>query len=348
MQSQLIKHTGQFLRKWFFLVLLEALASYGIGLIGEKLAHEFLQDAFRTLTQNDQASLPGHSALLPAYFGGLLMFGVFLFLVVASMLVDMKGAILQEVRGDDISDPSFLERTFFPYDPVKELTTQLLAKDLKATVDYFGSITHVPAWRWFGGDNYFTILFRQVQELVDRKAMQSSITGGIVSTESSANLEIFRIVVWPRRWFYKRQSIALLRMLFFLEKEFKIPLRTFLLTHRRFQQLIGKLPDELRAQVKAKNQFWVCRRNYDGHIALRMVWGEKHGLRRQESPHTMEAQEDCDRHKQTLDFLRNAALSLDDVLGRLGIDGMHVDKDVILNLKTKLDENDHKTIPPFP
>lgn len=230
------------------------------------------------------------------------------------------------------------------WDPVDEKTVGYLKVQLPDAKADFGAITHVPAKKWFAGENYLTILLLQVKALVDRNHPKLPLPalGTAVPVQVVANpLEIFRIIVWPKRKFTAPQSIALLRLLYSLRKDFGIPLKTHLMTKDKFKNFLRQMPG-VPKQFHQRQQFWVCIVVENGTDTHQMVFGEKETFKKTEKATLIKNKPECGKCTTALSFLRPHTVDLDTVFHAIDIFDDH---SAMTQLKKALDENDALAIP---
>lgn len=339
--------------RWILLILL---LSIGIGIGFDFLIKYALDSTFEIFAQakglnpvpNPPTSLHVFGSCVAIFLGALL----FTLVEISHFLVNLHIRILLAVEAEEDDRPGLLRRFLFKFDPVDEATVKELRADLQNVTDYFGSITHVNAKSWFAGENYLTLLFCQAHELVSRRivALTSAASAGStsVSTQTENQLELFRVIVWKERWFRQKQSIALLRMLYFFNKEFDIPLKTHLMTQRRFNRLLrdGQVPPDSAKEAEIRGQFWLCnRKDEKGAEVLNMVYGERRDWGETEEPHRVTKQDTCQVCKRLLDYLRDGALPLETVFDDPAV--MYNDDEVVRRIKGALKKLDSPQVPKY-
>lgn len=323
------------------------IASFVVGWAFGYVSLIAFEEAFRLAVNNSNIEIPRNIHLLSEGVGAFFTLIAFLAFETFQFLIYLKERILLEVVGEDEPLPTILER-LLPYDPVDKLTVKILIDDLLYLGNYFGSITYLAASRWFAGDNYLALLLCQVQELVDRKATALASHGEALPANpvkwstQNLDLDMFRIIVWNKCRFHQKQSIALLRTLYFFDVRMHLPLKTFIITRKRFNDLLKN--DKLAAadvrNFKEHGQFWVCdRKEPEKDLEWTLVWGEKQyflrafALRRPETPHVVTDKKTCLVAKKILDYVRDASVPLDEVFTW---DTMYDDRVVRLRLRDRL------------
>jgi hypothetical protein len=340
--------------RWILIILVLSIA-VGVGF--DFLAKYALDAAFQAFAQvkgvnpipETPTSWHVFASCLAIFFGALF----FTVLEIAHFLLNLHIRILVAVEAEGDERPGLLRRFWFRFDPVDEATVKELRDDLINVKDYFGSITHVNAKSWFAGENYLTLLFCQAHELISRRIAGLTDSGAAnqqasTLTESKDQLELFRVIVWKEKWFRQKQSIALLRMLYFFNKEFKIPLKTHIMTQRRFNRLLkdGQVPPDSAKELEIRGQFWLCnRRDGQGSEILNMVYGEKREMGETEEPHRVTKQDTCEKCKRILDYLRRGSLSLETVFDDPAV--MYNDDEVIRRIAGALKQLDSPQVPTF-
>lgn len=340
--------------RWILIILGLSIA---IGIGFDFLVKYVLDDVFIIFAQakglnpvpEPPTSLHVFGSCVAIFFAALL----FTLLEIFHFLLNLHIRILLAVEAEGDDRPGLLRRFWFRFDPVDEATVKELRADLQNVTEYFGSITHVNARSWFAGENYLTLLFCQAHELISRRiaalTTNASASGSPLAERQTQNqLELFRVIVWKERWFRQKQSIALLRMLYFFNKEFAIPLKTHIMTQKRFNRLLrdGQVPPNSAREVEIRGQFWLCKRkDGTGMEVLNMVYGERREVGETEEPHRITKQDTCELCKRILDYLRNGALPLESVFDDPAV--MYNDDEVIRRITAALKQLDSPQVPTY-
>src|SRR6185437_3737677 len=318
MSGETITELRRFISSRKLSISITLVASFLVGWAFDYISLIAFEEAFRVAANNPTIEAPQKLHVLAMGVGAFFTLTTFLAFETFQFLIYLKERILLEVVGEDEPLPTIFER-LLPYDPVDQLTVKVLIDDLTFLEQYFGSITYLPASRWFAGDNYLALLLCQVQELVHRKALAlASQSGSNTWRTQNIDLEMFRIIVWNKCRFYQKQSIALLRTLYFFDVRMHLPLKTFVITRKRFNDLLRN-PELAAADLhsfKENGQFWVCdRKEPDKDLEWTLIWGEKQyflrifPLRRPEKPHVVTDVKTCLSSKKILDYIRKASVS---------------------------------------
>jgi hypothetical protein len=332
---------AQYFRNQWYWILLVLFVGLGVGVLFDYLYAKAFEETYRVFAQSH--SMPDYTA--PASVRHLASsFAVFsagAFVAFMEMLhysIHLQQQLLKKLEIDDESSFRFWKRLLDRFDPVDEATVKELRADLPYVTDYFGSITHVNARSWFAGENYLTLLLLQAHELLRRKQLLAPIAAGNGEPQQNPPpLELFRIVVWKDKWFNQQQSMALLRIFYFFLKDFEIPLKTYILTQRRFDRLLKNpnVPQVAAKEIEIKGQFWVCKKQRGNAEELSLVYGKKERKSETEIPHRVDDQNNCEQLRKMLDYLKNGSLPLESVFTDPGV--MYDDEEVRRKLRSALE-----------
>lgn len=333
--------TTYFRDQWYW-ILLVLIVGLVVGLLFDYLYAKAFEETYYIFAMSHQmpnATAPSSIRHLASSFA---VFSAGAFVAFMEMLhysIHLQQQLLKKLEIDDESSFRFWKRLLDRFDPVDEATVKELRADLPIVTDYFGSITHVNARSWFAGENYLTLLLCQAHELLKRKQQLAAPVGegNGAPHVNPPPLELFRIVVWKDKWFNQQQSMALLRIFYFFLKEFEIPLKTYILTQRRFDKLLKNpnVPKMAADEIEIKGQFWVCKRQGEDGEKLSLVYGKKEKRSETEIPHRVDDQNNCEQLRKMLDYLKNGSLPLESVFTDLGV--MYDDEEVRRKLRLALE-----------
>lgn len=331
-----------FVRDQWRWIIIFALAGLGIGLLFDQLYAKTFEETYRIFAESHHLpdpTPPSSVRHLASTFAVVTGAACLLLMEILHYSIHLQQQLLKKLELDDESSFGLWKRLLDRFDPVDEATVKYLREDLPIVTDYFGSITHVNAKSWFAGENYLTLLLCQAHELLKRKQQLAAPAGGGNGAlqQNQPPLELFRIVVWKDKWFKQKQSMALLRIFYFFLKEFEIPLKTYILTQRRFDRLLKNpnVPQVAANEIEIKGQFWVCKRRLEDGEKLSLVYGKKEGRFETEIPHRVDDQSNCEQLRKMLDYLKNGSLPLESVFTDLGV--MYDDEEVRRKLRSALE-----------
>jgi len=340
MPTQASSYTNYLREQWRWILIL-AIVGVCVGLLFDHLCVATFEETYRLFAQSHNMGDPTPPASVRHLASTFAIVSAAVFLAVIEMLhyaIHLQHQLLKKLEIDDDNSFRFWKRLLDRFDPVDEATVKELRADLPHVTDYFGSITHVNARSWFAGENYLTLLLLQAHELLRRKQLPAPVGAGNGEPQQNPPpLELFRIVVWKDKWFNQKQSMALLRIFYFFLKEFEIPLKTYILTQRRFDKLLKnpKVPKMAADEIEIKGQFWVCKRQVGTDEGLSLVYGKRERRFEPEIPHRIDDQNDCEQLRRMLDYLKDGSLPLESVFTDLGV--MYDDEEVRRKLRSALE-----------